>query len=68
MDPELIDSNIQVIASGLDRGIPEKEIIEAYITAGFNMADITLLLAAAKIIHHDRKTAVPVKGVFKRVT
>jgi hypothetical protein len=66
MNEELIESNIQVIADGLARDIPESEIIEAYIAAKFEMSDITLLLAAAKLLLHDRKTAPPVKGVFKR--
>lgn len=68
MDQEIIDSNILIIADGLGRDIPESDIIEAYKAAGFEMSDITLLLAAARIIYDARKNAVPVKAVFKRVT
>lgn len=68
MNPEVIESNIMIIADGLARDVPENEIIEAYITAGFNMADVTLLLAAAKLLHGDRKNAQPVRALFRRVT
>jgi len=65
---ELIESNIKVIADAMARDIPEPEIIEAYIKAGFEMSDITLLLWAARFIHNDRKAAQPVQAVFRRVT
>ena len=69
MNEELIDANILVIAEGMGRGISESDIIEAYIKAGFEMSDITLLLAAAKIIYEDRKNAPPPQApVFRRVT
>ncbi len=67
MNEEVIDSNILIIADGLARDIPENEIIEAYIAVGFNMADVTLLLAAAKLLLSDRKNAQPVRGSFRRV-
>lgn len=68
MNPEIIESNIRIIADGLARDIPENEIIEAYVTAKFDMADVTLLLAAAKLLLSDRKNAQPVRGTFRRVT
>lgn len=67
MREDIIDSNIQVIADGLSRNIPESEIIEAYIKVGFEMSDVTLLLAAGKLLYNDRKSAPPVKGMFRRV-
>jgi hypothetical protein len=67
MNQECIDNNIMIIANGLDRDIPEEEIIQAYMTAGFDQGDTFLLLTAAKIIHQDRKTAIKPKALFKRV-
>lgn len=68
MNEEVIEGNIQIIADGLARDVSEAEIIEAYINAGFDMGDITLLLAAAKILLSDRKNAQPTRAVFRRVT
>jgi hypothetical protein len=68
MNEEVIENNIRIIADGLDRDLPENEIIEAYVTVGFTMADVTLLLAAAKLLLSDRKNAQPVRGTFRRVT
>lgn len=68
MNPEIIEGNILIIADGLARDVSENEIIEAYVAAGFEMADVTLLLAAAKLLHSDRKNAQPVRGTFRRVT
>jgi len=68
MNEEIIEGNIRIIADGLGRDIPENEIIEAYVTAGFEMADVTLLLAAAKLLLGDRKNAQPIRGTFRRVT
>lgn len=68
MMEEIIESNIRVIADGLERDLPENEIIEAYIAVGFEMADITLLLAAAKLLVGDRKSAQPTRSIFRRVT
>lgn len=68
MIEEIIESNIRVIADGLERDLPENEIIEAYIAVGFEMADITLLLAAAKLLVSDRKSAQPARSIFRRVT
>ena len=68
MNEGSIENNIRIIADGLEREISEDEIIEAYINAKFNMADITLLLAAAKLLISDRKNAQPTKGVFRRAT
>ncbi len=67
MNEEIIDSNILIITDGLSKGIPEEEIIEAYTDANFNMADIVLLLTAAKLLLNDRKNAKPIKGSFKRI-
>jgi hypothetical protein len=64
---DVADSNILLIADGISKGISEKEIIEAYIIVGFGMADITLLLAAAKLLCTDRKNVQPTKKLFKRV-
>jgi len=65
---EIINSNILVTADALAINVPQEEIIEAYIATGFNMADITLLLAAAKLLYNDRKNAPPIKASFKRIT
>jgi hypothetical protein len=66
MDIEVIDDNIALMADNLDRGASEQEIIEVYAEAGFQQDEIFLLLMAAKIIHHDRKTAIKPQGMFRR--
>ena len=65
-----IESNICIIADGIGRDpyLTDTQIIEAYIEAGFEMSDITLLLAAAKLLANDRKEAQLTKGVFRRAT
>jgi len=68
MNEGVIEGNIRIIADGLDRDLPENEIIEAYIAVGFDMADVTLLLAAARLLLGDRKSAQAVRGTFRRVT
>lgn len=67
MNQEAIDVHIREIAYHLVEGLSENEIIEMYSFSGVNMADISLLLAAGKILYNDRKNAKPVKGSFKRV-
>lgn len=62
-----IDFQIVLIADALELNMNEKDIIQTYINNGFSMDEIYLLLTAGKILYNDRKTAIPVKKVFRRV-
>lgn len=65
-----IENNIRIIADGIERDpyLTDTQIIQAYIDAGFEMADITLLLAGGKLLASDRKNGRLTSGVFRRAT
>lgn len=67
IDVEIIDPNILLMATNLDKDVSEKNIIDVYAEAGFGQGEIFLLLSAAKIIHNDRKIFVKPKAIFRRV-
>ena len=67
MNHDSIDEHIALVARMLELNMTDNLIIDAYIERGFIMADITLLLAAGKIIYEARKSAPPPQTMFRRV-
>jgi len=64
MNQDTIDHHILIIANALNNNIAINDIISCYISNNFSMADISLLLAAAKIIHGDRINGTPPEYAF----
>ena len=61
-----IDRHILLIANYLNY-IGDEEIATIYVKAGFELDEIALLLAAARILYQDRKDTPLPKPLFKRV-
>jgi len=68
IEPDSIDGHIMLIANALCSGMKEEDIIAAYEKNGFPGDEISLILAAGKLICQDRKDASPLKPIFRRVT
>lgn len=66
MNQDDIHPYILLIADALDRNVSEQDIIDASAINVSSTDDIFLILAAAKLLHKDRKMAPPRKTLIKR--